>query len=90
MDVTPTVCVEPFLYILVHRMVHIWWEVIRPLPPQRVRFPLVVDSLFQEQEPLDHIELLYIREQRYDAIHGLCQDWKGIQLTTPANWQAER
>ena len=45
-----------------------WWEVIRPLPAQCVRFPLVVDSLFQEREPLDHIELLYFREQHYDAI----------------------
>ena len=60
---------------------HIWWEVIRPLPPQQVRFPLVVDSLFQERESLDHIELLYMREQHYDAI--VCAKTRKVYSSLP-------
>ena len=59
----------------------IWWEVIRPLPAQCFRFPLVVKSLFQEQEHLDHIELLYFREQHNDAI--VCAKTGKISTSLP-------
>ena len=47
---------------------NIQWEVFRPLSAQRIKFPRIVDELFQKREPPDHIELLYYREQHYDAI----------------------
>ena len=44
------------------------WEVHRPLPAERVKFPLVEDETFREREPVGHMELLYYQESHYDAI----------------------
>ena len=58
------------VYICSQNGTRVWWEVTRPLPTKHIKFPLIVtgNSLFQEREHFDHIELLYYREQHYNAI----------------------
>ena len=36
------------VYICLQDGTHVWWEVTRPLPSKRIKFPLIIDSLFQE------------------------------------------
>ena len=75
------------------------WGVFKPIPPQNIAFPRVVDPVFMDRQQIKHFELLYYTDTHYDAVMsaetgsvsespppltGKCND-KPIDLTSTAN-----
>ena len=59
------------LYYLRRFSDNLHWEVIKPISPDRLHFPLLVDSLEDFPQPtnnLTHFELLYTENTHYDSL----------------------